>query len=107
MPIETLIRSVIPLGKGDERHFRPAPDPFGDCTGGRVVHRGQDERELLATVTGGEVVVPQARAQDVGERPERLIPGGVPVPIVEVLEVVQVEHQHGDGLVLAPGDEQG
>src|SRR6478735_9016143 len=68
-------------------------DLLGGDDGAGDVGVRQHDGELLAAVAAGEVAVPQhgpQRGADVGQY---LITDGVTEAVVDVLEVVQVEHQ--------------
>ena len=60
---------------------------------------GHDDRELLAADPADDVRRTDARAQDLAEPDQDLVPDTVPVDVVELLEVVDVEHEDGDRVV--------
>ena len=97
-PIETVIRSVVPGARemivaSIRWWIRSAMAP------GLAVDARQEHGKLLAAVTGRDVAVAHARAEDTGERSQRFVTGRVTIAIVERLEVVDVEHQHRQRLV--------
>ena len=50
----------------------------------------------------------QKRAEEAREAAQELVPGGVPHPVVDLLEVVEVDQEEGRGeAALGPGDEPG
>ena len=53
------------------------------------------DRELVAAQAGDHVLGPQARAQARGDRDQQLVAGGVAEAVVDRLEVVEVDEQHG------------
>ena len=53
-----------------------------------------DDRELLAAEPADHVLRPDDRAQALGEEAQQLVADGVAVHVVDVLEVVDVEHEH-------------
>src|SRR5690606_29039004 len=75
------------------------------CGGERVeVDGGQvldDGDELVPAQASGGAVTAAPGAQAVGGGDERGVPGGVAVGVVEVLEVVEVDQEHGRGRVPA------
>src|SRR4029077_1991457 len=62
--------------------------------------------ELLPAISGSDIPVANARSKDVGERAQSLVPGGMPVAVVELLEVVDVQHEQSDRLLLPTRDER-
>ncbi len=77
-------------------------DPFGRqlrLAGGAA---GEDDGELVAAEPGQGVAGAAAPAQDVGHFSDQLVAGGVTVGVVDLLEVIEVEHQDGAGGALAP-----
>ena len=55
---------------------------------------GEDQGELVAADASGHVAGPQRVAQLDADRPQGGVAGGVPQPVVELLEAVEVEdHQ--------------
>src|ERR671924_2104512 len=64
--------------------------PVGELLASLGARLGQENGELLAAEADGEVEVAHVLAQDVGEAPEHLVPGLVPVAVVDLLEIVQV-----------------
>ena len=61
------------------------------------VARGHDHAELLAAQAADDVLGPHAGAQRIGEQAQELVADAVAVHVVDALEVVDVEHQHGNG----------
>ena len=53
----------------------------------------QQEDELLTAVAPNDVRSPRVLAEAGGQRPEHLIAGGVTVGIVDLFEMIQIEHQ--------------
>ena len=58
-----------------------------------------DDGELLAADAADHVRRADGRAQDVGDLVEQLVADAVTVDVVHLLEVVEVEHHEGDGVV--------
>ena len=55
---------------------------------------GQDDGELLAAVAGREVdAAPELLAEQPAQPSQRFVPGGVAAGVVELLEVVDVDHE--------------
>ena len=80
------------------------PDPLGDQQGIGKRRLRQEDREFLSAVTVAEHV----RAAATGYRPGRRIrqlpvADQMPVAVIHRLEVVQVQHQQGQGAAMPPG----
>jgi hypothetical protein len=73
---------------GDRR-----PDALGDPEGGGDLGLGQQDRELLAAVAPGEVLSPHHAAQRGADARQHLVTRRMPVLVVDLLEVVEVEQQ--------------
>ena len=76
----------------------PGADPLGHGDGAVELRAGQEHGELLAAHARRRVDPAQVAAQQLGERPQRLVAGGVPAAVVDALEVVEVgeeERQRG------------
>jgi len=60
----------------------------------RVLRRGlrQDDRELVAAVARGQVGCPARRAQHLGDRAQDGVPRLVPVRVVDLAKIVDVDH---------------
>ena len=84
-----------------EPHDR-APDALTDLDGLLGGRAPQQDRELLAAVPGRRVLGAHARRDRARDRGEHPVPGGVPVAIVEPLEVVDVDHQDAEAVRRAP-----
>ena len=65
---------------------------------------GQGDDELLAAEPADHVLRPDRAAQDGRDRPQRLVADQVAVPVVDLLEVVDVDQQHCHRLALVPRD---
>ena len=57
---------------------------------------GHHHHELLAAVARQRVEHARVGAQHVGDRAQRPVTGGVAVLVVDALEVIDVDHQHGE-----------
>src|SRR6185369_9156972 len=77
----------------DDRRLGALADPLRDLgrLGGTCAR--EVNRELLAAIARGEVRLPDARREQVREDAQGLVAGWVAEAIVELLEVVEVEHQ--------------
>ena len=64
-----------------------------------TVAGAHDDAELLAPEPADDVVRPDGAADGVGQELEQLVADAVAVHVVHALEVVDVEHEHGDRLV--------
>jgi hypothetical protein len=81
-------------------------DALGQGPGGLVgiLEGGGQHDELVATEPGDGVPDPDDIAQALGHGLEEDVPAGVAEPVVDGLEVVQVqEQQHGPGLAAVGG----
>ena len=105
MPIETVIgmRSiglparVLPARIDRHRHVADRrTEPLGDDRAAVRVGLRQQHHELLAALPERHVDLAQPDPQPPGELAQHGVPGRVPVRVVDLLEVVQVEHQHGE-----------
>ena len=85
--------------------FHRGPHCFRHLSsGGRRCLRQQQD-EFLATEAGDEVTAPQALAQLVGDNLQHLVPGQMPITVVDALEMIQVEDRHGQmATILLPFD---
>ena len=68
-----------------------------------LVARRHDHRELLAADPADDVGGADGRPQVIGEIGEHLVADGMAEDVVHLLEVVDVDHHHGDVLVRARG----
>ena len=82
------------VGAGDVEPARGdgAADPLGDLEGLLPVRLGQEDRELLAAETGGDVVVAKLLPEHLGNAGEHLVADEVAVCIVHFAEEVEVGH---------------
>ncbi|HEY3833337.1 MAG TPA: hypothetical protein VGO03_13655 [Acidimicrobiia bacterium] len=65
-------------------------DAFAHCDGVIVAAMRQDDDEFLAAVAGDQIVWADGVTQHSGEEAERSVAGGVPMHVIELLEVVEV-----------------
>ena len=79
-------------------------DPFGECVGGLEIACPDDDRELLAAGPADVVRLAYDAAELRRELRQHLVADGVPVDVVDALEVVEVEHQQRHGRRLLGGD---
>jgi hypothetical protein len=86
----------VPLGDG-------AANPLGDLE--RLLGRrlGQEDRELFAAETRGDVVVAQLGAEDLRDSLQHRVAGKVAVVVVDVAEQVEVGHDQGQRALEALG----
>ena len=68
---------------------------------GRAERRLDQHGELVAAEPGHRVAVAHRRAQPVGDLDQQLVAGRVAEAVVDLLEAVQVEEQHGHVVVVA------
>ncbi len=70
-------------------------EPLGDGGPAPRVGLRQDQHKLLAALPEREVHLPDLRPDPPGELDQHGVPGGVPVCVVDLLEPVQVQGEHG------------
>ena len=88
------------LADGGQVELAEAPhDALRDHGRIRGVARVHDHAEFLTAEPANVVVGADGRAQRVGEQLEYLVADTVTVHVVDPLEVVDVEHEHGDRVV--------
>ena len=80
---------------------------LGEARGQRLrapkVTGRKDDRELLASHPAHDVLGSSRGSQHVGDLHQELVSDPVPVDVVDLLEVVEVEHHQGDRVVLGGG----
>ena len=74
--------------------------PLGEADRAADVARRHDDRELLAADPADDVRRANGRAQDVRDLEQELVADAVPVDVVDLLEVVHVEHHERDRVAL-------
>ena len=77
--------------EGDVRDRRA--DPLGDLQRGGGLGVGQQDGELFPALAAGEVLVAQHGAQRRADAGQDLVAHRVPVLVVDLLEVVEVDHE--------------
>jgi hypothetical protein len=65
-----------------------------------------DDCEFIGVEAGQRVFLAQRRAQALGDAAQQLVADAVAERIVDRLEIVEAEHQHGDLFRAAPGMQQ-
>ena len=75
--------------------------------GARVLDVLEQHRELVAAETGDRVLGPEADGQPLAEADEELIARAVTEAVVDHLEAIEVEEEHGEQLAPALGARQG
>ena len=96
-------RDGDPAGEVEVDLVQALPEPGRERDHVGLVARRHDHRELLAADPADDVGGADGRPQVVGEVREHLVADRVPVDVVDLLEVVDVDHHHGDVLVRARG----
>ena len=89
-----------PARRLDLEQLDAPTEPLGEAERALEVTRGDDDRELLAADPTDDVRRADGRAEDVRDVQEQLVADAVPVDVVHLLEVVQVDHHERDGVVL-------
>ena len=87
-----------------ERFFDKPDDPERERDGAfaLVLLVFLDDGEFVATQPGQYVGIAKRRPQPLRDFDEQLVSGGMPQRIVDILELVEVEHQHGKSSAMAP-----
>ena len=93
-------RPAVRAGKREGLH--PLAQPLRHDERALHVHRGQDHGELLPAVARGKVHLPDRLAEELGDFPDDAVSLQVAVGVVELLEVVDVEHHEAEGRLVAP-----
>ena len=78
-------------------------DAVGEELGVVAARLGQDHGELVAADPAGDVGRADDAAHPLGDLGEHAVAGEVPDPVVDPLEVVEVEHDQRDVALVAPG----
>ena len=84
-------------------HFEIFADPLGEAHGFFCRISGQKERELFTAKTVGGSFAERPVHNELGQFEEHFIADGVPVNVVELLEVVDVDHYQRERLAVALG----
>lgn len=94
-------REWLALGRGQAHLGHSAADAFGHHRGavGRGV--GQQGGKFFAPQAAQQVGIAQGMANGFGACADGHVARLVAVPVVDVLEVVDVDHEHGTGLAMA------
>ena len=86
------------LALDHDRRVERGGDAVGDAgRDGLVVDARQEDRELVAAEAGDRVAGAQRVAQPLGDDDQQLVAGGVPERVVDDLELVEVDEEHGGG----------
>ncbi len=92
-----------------QRHFQrcdTAAQAFGDVVRALFRGVGQEQGEFLSAQAAEQVVGAHERADGVREDFQGLIASGMAVPVVQQLEVIEVQHQQGVALGRRRGPSQ-
>lgn len=73
-------------------------DPVADHRGQLVRAIPGENKELISAVTYDNIGWPDSRPYSLGNLPEHDIPARVPKTIIDLLEIIHVDHHYGDGL---------
>ena len=93
----------MPIGSSDRRGDRH-PDALPDVRRLAGARAPQDDHELLAAVARRRVLGADGGGDRPGDGAQHHVAGGVPVAVVEALEVVDVDHQDAGAVTAAtPG----
>jgi hypothetical protein len=84
-------------GEGDGGRGQTVAKLFGDVDGSPDVSFREDDSKFFATQTSDEVRPPKSGAEQVGNGAKSHISSIVAVTIVDGLEVVDIDGNHGDG----------
>ena len=72
----------------------------------RLGSRALQNDELVAAHAGDGIGLPDAAAQPTGDCLQQRVADGVPKGVVDLLEAVEIQAQHGDRALLAGADER-
>ena len=72
-------------------------EAFGELHGAIEIGARQEGRQLLAAEPGAEIGFTQAEPQAIGSTPQRRVAGRMAVAVIDLLEVIQIDHDHGAG----------
>ena len=97
MPAERWSRSAGPVGRVETANWSAAVELLGVRERGL----GEDDRELVAADAAGDVGAADDRAHALGELREHGVAGQVADPLVDRLEVVDVEDDEREPAVVA------
>lgn len=78
-------------------------DAFTEGTEAASIYAGEDEGELFSAIASGEVYAADAVSEGLGDEFEDFVTGVMAFFLVELSEVVHVEHDDADGAVAAFG----
>ena len=95
--------AVVAVGQRQLERLDPPPDALGELVGALEVGLRQRDGHLLAAVAGGLVDVTRGLAQDAGDLAQHHVALQVAVGVVDLLEVVDVEHDQAELVVVAAG----
>ena len=99
-------RTVVAFGQGDGA--RPRADPLGRGPGLLGAGPLEQDDELVPPDPSDEVTGADRVEEEAREAAQELVAGRVPDPVVDLLEVVEVDQEEGRGeAALGPGDEPG
>ena len=87
-------------GHVDAGRLKCGAHALGDA-GCDIAFSGDHRGKLLAAKPADDVVDAHVGARDPGEQPQRIVAGRVAETIVDVLEVIEVEHQQRHRLPIA------
>ena len=75
-------------------------DALGNLQCCLAVHMGQNHRKFFSTHAAHNVLPAQHLSQCVAEAAQQLVATGMAVAVVDLLEVIKIQHEDGDGLVV-------
>ena len=94
-------QNAVTVGPGNAEALYGRADALGDRVTSFEIGVRQEQRQLLATVARRGVGVAGIFLQDEGYMTEHRVALGVPVGVVDGLEIVDVEHDQADRMVVA------
>src|SRR5207247_2038563 len=78
------------------------PDPLGGEPGVAPVRVGQHHGEFISAIPAGDIDRPEVAPDELAQGLEREVTGQVPVPVVRLLEAIEIEHQQRGLRSVAP-----
>ena len=95
------------MGVDGDRFGERGVHPLCDAVGLVCGCCGQQGGEFVTAEAPEQVVAAQDRGESGGDLDEQGVAHAVAVAVVDLLEAVEVDHQHGDGGGLGSGEQVG
>lgn len=66
----------------------------------------QDQQKLLAAVAAVDIAAARVPLHQTAEDPQYLVTGKMSIAVIDRLEMVEITHDHADGMTMALGQDQ-